>query len=743
MKSYVDLALIKSKKPIDKETLYLLVEKLINLDNDESIELSSDDKKKIDEIIKKGIEEYEYNCSSTGKISSIMKTAFRTGRFYGNRNGEGFVITRNFYMKDMYMKCAEYKYDIDKSNCNGAIDGDFVLIDIGGGKVKPKVLDILDRNLENITGEVIRQGNSYFVKPIDKKKQVLNIALEGEAIEGQKVAVKLVKQTSDDFYIGEITRVFNHKDDPDQDILWEAFKCGIDDQFSDKSLEQVSHMPKKVLDTDKIGREDLTSWKIFTIDSADTKDIDDALSCRKLANGNYEVGVHIADVSYYIPENSPLDRDAYKKSNSNYLANKVIPMLPHELSNGICSLNPYVERLAISCIMELDKHGKVVNYRISPTVIKSGLKMTYDNVNDILNKGKVPDEYKAFEKELRTLNKLALLLRKNRILNGAIEFDKAELKPIYDEKGNIIEFSKRNQGLGENLIEEFMILANETVDKHLSKRGFPCLHRIHGSPNADKLFDYLLLLEAIDLPFSYSARECAGSSEILQELTEHIKNTGRLSNMLTTKLIHCMSRAKYSQVNIGHNGLAKRNYCHFTSPIRRYSDLTVHRIIKDCAFSDYTKAKKWETKLPDIGMQTSRMERIADDAEEKVLFMKCAEYMQKHKGGEYKGTVIDLSDRGLKIQLDNLVEGRVRIKDLNGNYAYNPDTYTLVSLDGKEDYYIGDRLLVKVRDASKENKTIDFSVKRKLEENYIEDKKQTNQLIKKIARGKLGKRHKR
>ena len=742
MKQYVDFALRKAKKPIDREMLYLKIAELIKAEDESYIELSSDDKNKIDEIIEKGLRNYEYIETNNGKISSIMKTSFRTGRFYGNRNGEGFVITRSFFVdKEGNQLSTEDKYGIDKANCNSAIDGDLVLIDIGNNGVKPKVIEIIDRNLENIMGEVIRQGKSYFVKPIDKKKQGLNISLKGEAIEGQRVAVKLVEQTNDNFYIGEITRVFNHKDDPDQDILWEAFKCGIDDQFSSKALEQVERIPTSVLDSDKIGREDLTSWKIFTIDGADTKDIDDALSCRKLPNGNYEVGVHIADVSHYIPENSPLDKDAYKKSNSNYLANKVIPMLPRELSNGICSLNPYVERLAMSCIMELNKDGEVVNYRITPTVIKSNMKMTYDAVNGILKDNIVPEEYKDFEEELRTLNIIALLLRKNRILNGAIEFDKPELKLIFNDKGKVIDFSKRIQYVGENLIEEFMILANETVDKHLSKRGFPCLHRVHDKPNEEKLYDYLKMLDAIDLPFSYDAKKCAESKEVMQELVEHIKDTGKLNSMLSTRLIRCMSRAKYSPINIGHDGLAKKYYCHFTSPIRRYSDLTVHRILKDSALKDNAKAKrrakKWEQKLPDIGMQTSRMEKIADDAEQQVLYMKCAEFMKKQIGEEYKGTVIGISDRGLQVQLDNLVEGKVKIKDLKDHYAYNPLTYTLVSLNGGENYYLGDRLLVKVKSASKEDKTIDFEIKRKLEENLIEDIDKSNQLVKKIAKSKL------
>ena len=742
MKKYVDYVLKKSKKPINLEKVFFKVEELLQTDDNSFYSLSLSDKYKIEEVLEKGIEDYDYIKTPNNRYTAINKTSFRKGRFYGNKNKEGFVISRLEYRnKEGEKVVKEEKFIINRDSCNSAIDGDLVLIDIGGNGMKPKVTKIIERNLENIMGEVERMGNSYFVKPIDKKKQALTIAIEGEAIEGQRVAVNLKQQTSDNFYIGEITRVFNHKDDPDEDILWEAFKCGIDDQFSKESLEQLKHIPDHVRDIDKIGREDLTDWKIFTIDGVDTKDIDDALSIRTLLNGHYEVGVHIADVSHYVTEGSALDKDAYKKGTSNYLANKVIPMLPHELSNGICSLNPYVERLTLSCIMELNKNGEVINYRITPAVIKSNLKMSYDKVNDILKESKIDPEYSEFEEELRTLNKLALILRKNRVLNGAIEFEKPELKLEFDEKGRVSGFSLRKQDLGENLIEEFMVLTNEVVDKDLSLNGYPCDHRVHDQPNEERITDFLRLLEAINMPFSCDAEDCVNSSHVMQELTEHIKDTGYLKNMLNTNLIRCMSRAKYSPINIGHHGLAKEHYAHFTSPIRRYPDLTLHRIIKDCRINDdnkgWVRAKKWESKLPEICMQSSRMEKIADEAENQVLYMKCSEYMKKHIGEEYKATVIGLSDRNIQIQLDNMVEGRVRMKDINSHYTYNPTTYTLISLENKENYYIGDRLLVKVLRANKEEKTIDFSVVKKLKENTIDDYERSNQEAKHRAKQKL------
>ncbi len=738
MREYVERVFRKEKKPIDIDRIYLKVSHLLESERDDFTKLSKEEKEEIRSIIEDGVKNYRYIKTPNDRYISILKTSFRKGRFHGNRSGAGMVISTISYIdRDGNHVVKEQKTSILRDNCSGAIDGDLVLVDIGRNGEKPKIEKIINRNLENVMGEVIRIGTNYFVKPIDKKKQFLTIALEGEAIEGQRVAVSLKKQTSDDFYIGEITRVFNHKDDPDEDILWEAFKCGIDDQFSKESLTQVDNLPQSVRDMDKVGREDLTDWEIFTIDGEDTKDIDDALSCKKLPNGNYLVGVHIADVDYYVPEGSPLDMDAFKKGTSNYLAGKVIPMFPHKLSNGICSLNPYVERLTMSCIMEVSPKGKVVRHRIVPSVIRSRLKMSYTKVNQLLKDGIIDPEYEEHKDTLIMLNKLALILRKNRLRNGAIEFNRPELKLLFDENGEVSGFDVRRQDVGENLIEEFMLLANETVDKHLSDLGYPCLHRVHGKPNEERLDRFLQMLSAINLPYmNYNAEECCAVPKALQGLAEHIKNTGRLSNMLSTNMVRCMSRARYSPINIGHNGLAKKNYCHFTSPIRRYPDLTVHRILKTCCFGKHPRveARKWEAKLPEIGNQSSKMERIEDDAEQQTLAMRCSEFMAKHIGDIYEGTIIGLSDRGIQVQLDNMVEGRIRTRDMKGDYVYNPVTFTLLSLDGGEDYYIGDRLLVKVKDASKEEKTIDFSVEKKLDENKTIHSKRHNQLMKTRAK---------
>lgn len=739
MKFYVDLVFKKEKKAISIEKLYEKVEKLILKQNPAFSGLSVLEKQEIDKVLADGVEHYKYYKTPSDNYIAIYKTSFRRGRFHGNKRGDGKVsVISDRQINDGDHMVSSTDYEITKDNVGGAIDGDLVLIDLGTKSAKPKVVEILNRNLENIMGEVYRIGKSYFVRPIDKKKQNLTIAIEGEAIEGQRVAVEIKEQTGDNFYIGEVTRTFNHKDDPDEDILWEAFKCGIDDQFSKEALEQVKSIPMNVRDVDKIGRSDLTDWEIFTIDGEDTKDIDDALSCEVLDNGNYKIGVHIADVSHYVPKGSPLDKDAFRKGTSNYLAGTVIPMLMHELSNGICSLNPEVERLAMSCVMEVNLQGEVVNYNIMPTVIKSRIKMSYTKVNEILKEGKVAPEYVEHADALRNLNKLALILRKNRLKAGAVEFDRPELKLIFGEDGKVADFSVRVQDLGENLIEEFMLLANETVDKHLSKLGLPCLHRVHSTPNVERLTDYFKLLDAVNYPFKkYSPVECAENSKALQELAEFIKDTGSLSNVLSTNLVKCMARAKYSPENIGHCGLAKSNYCHFTSPIRRYPDLTVHRIIKDCCFDKENarrNAKKWESELVEIGQHSSKMERIADDAETKTLNMRCSEYMAKHIGEQYEGTVIGISHHGVQVQLDNMIEGKVKYKNMPGDYVYNSETFTLVSLDGQDNYFIGDRLLVEVVDANKENKTIDFKIISKVDENYIQNSDRSNNYVKMLAK---------
>ena len=735
MKEVIDSILLKEKKPISLDRVILRYENLKSKELDEEYTCTDSEKEDIINILNKGVNDYEYILTPSNNYIHIIKSSYRKGTFYGDRNGNGKVsVVTSYINRDGEQVVYDDKYIVYKDSANGAVDGDVVLIDLSTKNNQPKVVKVIDRNLEHIVGEVYRVGSSYFVKPTDKKKQSIIVSLEGEAIEGQRVMVSLKSQGNDNFYVGEIEKTFDHKDDPDESILWEAFKHGIDNEISDASKEQLEFIPTEVSDKDKIGREDLTDWTIFTIDGIDTKDMDDAVSCTKLDNGNYELGVHITDIASIVPENSPLDKDAFRKGNSYYLGGKVFPMFDHKISNGIGSLNPYVDRLTISVIMEINPEGKVVNYRITPSVINSKIKMNYDRVNDILKDNKIDPLYSDFTDSLRNMQKLALILRKNRIEAGAISFNRPESKVLYDSNGKISGFGLRRSDVAENLIEEFMLLANETVDKHLNKNGIPCVHRVHDIPDAEKIEKLLLFLDAINLPYSNDDSEKLANSRFeFQKFTQFLRDTGRLSNLLTAEGVKCMSRAKYSPYNIGHYGLAKEDYCHFTSPVRRYADLTQQRILWDCVFNDsnsLSKRNKWGKKLLEISERTSHCERVADDCERDVFRMQSSEYMLNHIDEEFEATIIGVYGDSIDVELDNLIEGKIYNRDMKGDYVLNDETYTLVSLDGFDNYTIGDRLLVKVKGASVEQKRVYFTVSKKLDHTHIKDSVMSDQKTK-------------
>ena len=731
MKDIVDKILLKKKKPISLDKIILHYENIKSKELGESYSCSKVEKKEIEDILNNGVKNYEYILTPSNNYIHILKSSFRVGSFYGDRNGNGKVTVITSYInKDGEQVVLDDKYVIYKDRANGAIDGDRVLIDLNPKTGQPKVEKIIDRNLDHIIGEIYRIGSCYYVKPNDKKKQNIIVSLEGEAIEGQRVLVSLKQQGDENFYVGKIKKVFDHKDDPDEDILWEAFKHGVDNEISNESVEQLKYIPTEVDDKLKIGREDLTNWKIFTIDGIDTKDMDDAISCTINENGNYELGVHITDIASIVPFNSPLDRDAFKKGNSYYLGGKVFPMFDHKISNGIGSLNPYVDRLTISVIMEIDSNGDIINYRITPSVINSKIKMNYNKVNDILKDDKIDPLYSDFCDTLKLMQKLSLILRKKRIKSGAISFNRPESKVVFDDDGKIKDFDLRHVDVAENLIEEFMLAANETVDKHLNKNGLPCVHRVHDMPDSEKIEKLLFFLDSINLPYSNDDSEKIATSRFeFQKFAEYLRQTGRLSNLLTAEGVKCMSRAKYSTVNIGHYGLAKNDYCHFTSPVRRYADLTQQRILWDCVFNKDNLDKKknnWNKRLLEISERTSYTEKIADDCERDVFRMQACKYMLDHIDDEYEATVIGVYGDSMDVELDNMIEGKIYIRDLKGDYIHNDVTYSLVSLDGFDDYTIGDRLIVKVKGASVEQKRVYFTVSKKLDNVHIKDSDESN-----------------
>lgn len=627
--------------------------------------------------------------------------SLHTGKITITKNGYGFLLQDE---EDIY---------IAKDNLNGAIEEDIVLVDTftRNEKIEGKVLRILERNLTKVIGTIVIENDKPTLKLDDKKLDII-VKLENHfsnLVDGHKVLVELTKQISEKKFHGVITKIIGHINDPDIDILSIAYKYGIELEFSEEVQKELENISEEVRENDKIGRVDLTSEMIYTIDGDDTKDIDDAISIKK-ENDIYELGVHIADVTYYVKPNTALYNEAYKRGTSSYLADKVLPMLPHELSNGICSLNPNVERLAISCVMKIDKNGKIIDYDIFPSVIKSNKQMTYKCVNKILEENIIPEGYEEYKDNLLIMQELAYILRKRKIQKGYIEFNIPEAKIVQDETGKCINVIKREQRSGEKLIEDFMIAANETVATHIYNMGLPFIYRVHGTPKTEKITDFINLLKQLNI--NVSTKNIDTSSKGMQDLLKEIDGR-KEAPILSSMLLRSMQKAIYSTDNIGHFGLALRNYTHFTSPIRRFPDTTVHHLLRTYLFNkqiDNETIDYYSRFLIEVAENTSEREQNAVSAEREVVDMKMAEYMENHIGEEYEGIITTVTNFGFFVELPNLIEGLVHISSLKGYYNYVPEMLSLVSNDKKNKYRIGDMVKIKVTNAVKEIPAIDFEV---------------------------------
>ena len=621
-----------------------------------------------------------------------------------NKKGFGFLIVKDG--DDIY---------IDKDNINGAVNDDTVLVEIinNHGKTEGRVLRVLNRDLSNLIGEIYFVNNKPFVKLEDKNKK-LDIKLDPKSsnglVEGAKVIVSITKEMSKNKYMGRVTTVIGHKDDPGVDIKLVAYKYGIYEEFSKKAMEQTDAIPSVVSDNELKGRTDLTNEVIFTIDGDDTKDIDDAISY-KLENGLHVLGVHIADVSYYVTENSYLDKDALSRGTSSYLADSVIPMLPHKLSNGICSLNEGVIRLTQSCVMKINNEGNVVDYDIFPSFIKSRKKMTYKKVNDIIMRNVIDSSYEEFSDILKQMNELAHILRRNKVKRGYIDFDLDEAKIIVDEDKNVVGIEKRFREDAERMIEDFMIAANETVATHIYNMDLPFIYRVHDVPNADKIDKFLKLVSLLGYKVNGKVKDLTPVS--MQKLLNQLKDVPQYK-ILSSMLLRSMRKAVYQKDNIGHFGLGSKCYTHFTSPIRRYPDLEVHRLLRKYLYEnkiDNETIDYYNANLDYIAGQASEREQASVDAEREVDDMKMAEYMEKHIGEEFDGVISGVESFGLFVELDNLIEGLVHVNSLKGDYYnYVEELLCLIGQNTKKRYTLGDKVRVKVVGASKESRTIDFEL---------------------------------
>ncbi len=677
------------------------------------IKNADETKELLDELKKMEYEVIIYHTNKD-KYMLLENSQLRKGIMRANKKGFGFVEIADL-AEDVY---------VSQDNMNGAIHDDVVLVEITSkmnlDRLEGRVLRILERKMSNFVGLISFDDKGVGHITLDDNKIKLNIEIpKGKAlnaVEGHKVVVKLEKKMNNSGrYEGRVVDIIGHVNDPGVDILSIIYKYNIDVDFSDEVKKEVRQLPMSVSEEEMKGRRDLREETIFTIDGDDTKDIDDAISIKILNNGHYQLGVHIADVSYYVREGTALDEAAMERGTSVYLVDRVIPMLPHELSNGICSLNPEVDRLAVSCVMEFDGAGKQIDYEIFPSVIKSRIQMTYKNVNSILENNKVPEGYEPFVENLKLMEELAVILRKAKVKRGYIDFNIDEAKILVDENCVPTDVILRDRGTGEKLIEDFMIAANECVATHIYFMNLPFIYRIHETPEEDKIRSFLGFVSGLGYKVTGDASDLRPKS--IQNIISQLEDKPEYK-ILSTLLLRSMKKAIYSPDNLGHFGLASDCYTHFTSPIRRYPDTTVHRLLHTYLFdghADMPTVHKWEEKLVYIAEHSSERERASVDCEREVEDMKMAEYMEQHIGDKYEGMISSITSFGMFVELDNLIEGLVPLRDMDDFYHFDEEHLTLTGEKNHNKYSIGDRVIVKVVRASKEEKTIDFEIDRKVD----------------------------
>lgn len=632
------------------------------------------------------------------------------GRLEGNERGFGFVISKDRPGEDIF---------IPADSMLGAMHGDTVIANLisrksAGKKQEGEIVRILERANETVIGTFEDNGSFGFVVP-DNHKIAFDIfvpkAQTMNAKDKQKVVVKIKRWP--EFRRnpeGEIVEILGFLSEKGTDILSIIRQFNLPEEFPDEVRAEALNVPGSISSDDISLRLDLRDRTTFTIDGADAKDLDDAVSIEKLQNGNYKLGVHIADVSHYVRAGSPLDKEALNRGNSVYLLDRVIPMLPHELSNGICSLNPNVDRLTMSVIMEINKDGKVVNNEIHESIINSKARLVYDDVSDLLE-GTNPESEKKLElvkDDLFLMKDLMSILRKHRDRRGSIDFDFPESYIEVDKKGDPIDVRKTERRIANRLIEEFMLITNETVAERFFWAEVPFLYRIHEEPNPEKVADFIKFIHR----FGYSIKGKELHSKDFQLLTEEIKGK-KEEPVISTLLLRTMQKAVYSAEAGIHFGLAAQYYSHFTSPIRRYPDLEIHRIIKDHLHGRLTdkKINLLEKILPEIADHTSMTERRAEEAEREVDDLKKAQYMVKHIGDEFDGLVSSVTNFGLFVQLENTIEGLVHFNTMVDDYYYfDEDNYMIVGERTKKMYGLGDEVRIKVIGADVGKKNIDFAI---------------------------------
>lgn len=656
----------------------------------------------LDEMVSDGI---LYYSDKKKKYLLLENSHLVKGTLSLNEKGFGFIII-NKDAKDVY---------VNEKNINGAQDGDLVLFEyLNKDKERPegRIIKTIKRNYEPLVGEVILVDGEYFVKP-DRKGANIYIPRDNlnGAVEGHKVVVTPLKEGN---RVGKITKIIGHKNDVGVDILSFVYEYNFSPSFPDEVVEELDDIPSYLTEEEinkelSSGRRDLRSEEIFTIDGSDTKDIDDAISLSKLDDGKYKLGVHIADVSYYVKEGTKLDDEAYFRGTSVYLVDRVLPMLPHKLSNGICSLNENEDRFAFSCEMIIDDKGDIGHYEIFKSIIRSRKKMTYEEVNKILEENTTSEDYKPFEKTLLLMNELSKILRKKMIRRGYIEFESTEAKIKVDENCHPTHIESRVQRSGEELIENFMIAANETVASSIYYKNLPGIYRVHDKPDEKRLGEFMKFLSLHG--YVVNGKSKIDNPKDLQHILSQLEEVPEV-RVLHDMAIRSQAKAVYSDVNIGHFGLGSKCYSHFTSPIRRYPDLILHRLLKDYNYnySDRIISERKE-ELPIECEHCSIREQEAQNCERDVDKMKKAEYMMDHIGEVYDGIISGVVEFGFFVELENTIEGLVKAESIKGDYyVFDNDLMALIGKKSKKKYSFGDKVKVKVIRADKDRSEIDFEI---------------------------------
>ena len=657
-----------------------------------------------------------------GQFKLLDENPSFIGRFSGTERGFGFVDIEDFD-KDIF---------ISPDNVGTALNGDMVRLEIkkeaqpwNDRAAEGNIVEIMERGTTTVVGEFqaysddeVKELNLYgYIRPEERKLKhlTIQIAMNGlRPVEGQIILAEITQYAryKDEDLQAIATKIIGHRDDPGIDILTIATKHGINPEFPEEVLEEVQEIPGEVLEEELEGRRDLRGEKTITIDGEDAKDLDDAIRVLKLDNGNYHLEVHIADVAHYVQQGTAIDKEAYERGTSSYLIDRVIPMLPQQLSNGICSLHPDVDRLTLTAEMEINSRGQVVNYDIYPSVIRSYRRMTYTDVNRIVEDQDpaMMDKHADLVEMFQHMAELHSILEDKRTNNGALSFDSNELNFTLDEKGKPVSIEIEVRGIGERMIESFMLAANETVSAHYSNKELPILYRVHEQPDESKMQNFIEFASALGVQVRGKKEDI--SPKTLQGIIDEVQGEV-YEQVVNTLMLRSMQKARYDVQPLGHYGLATEFYSHFTAPIRRYPDLILHRLIHfyDEMGTSKKDIKYWEKELPEIAEETSLAERRAIDAEREVEDLKMAEYMVDKVGQEFEALITSITNFGMFVQVEEVVEGLVHISSIKDDYyEYNERGMILLGKRTGRQFRIGQKVRVKLINVDVDKYDIDFEL---------------------------------